>query len=41
MLLSDSITGTLFTIDEADQIGANCHKPSISRLQRRAASYIH
>jgi hypothetical protein len=41
MLLSDSIAGTLFTIHEADQIGANYHKRSTSRLQRRAASYIH
>ena len=24
MLLSDSITGTLLTIHETDQIGANC-----------------
>lgn len=29
-------TGTLSTIHEGDQIGANCHKPSILRLQRRA-----
>jgi hypothetical protein len=28
MLLSDSITGILFTSHEADQIGANCHKLS-------------
>jgi hypothetical protein len=41
VLLSDSITDTLFTIHEADQIGANCQKLSISRLLRLAASYIH
>jgi len=33
ILLTDSITGTLFTIREADQIVANSHKLSISRLQ--------
>jgi hypothetical protein len=40
-LLSDSITGNLFTIHEVHQIGANRHIPSISRLQRRATPYIH
>ena len=38
MLLSDSITGTLFRIHVADQVAANAHKLSIARLQRRAAS---
>ena len=41
MLLPDLITGTLFTIHEADQIGAICHKSSIVRIQRRANPYIH
>jgi hypothetical protein len=38
MLLSDSITGILFAIHEADRIGTNCHKLSISTTR---SPYIH